>query len=723
MPLFYRPAAPLYSLLLIALTRTALSSAAGLDLEPILADSAGRIEREQFIFDGVQADPRVAASLPAYLQARGANLLDWLADGSILVSTRFGDHEQLHRVRVPAGAREQLTFESSAVISGATHPFDTNSMVFVQSVPGADARIVLARLDTHAQQTLVTDAAPDTAVVWAHDGKRIAYTSRRRNGSDTDVYTLDTSTIGALPRLVAGTFAVVRISTEGAQLTGATPLTSQWRVCDWSLDDRQLLLIREVSASESYLYVLNVASGELSALDAPDEVERAASDSRARRNKKRAAAEPLTWQIRAARFAPDGHGVVYLSDKGEEFMRLRYLDLDSKQSSTLTPQINHDVSLFQISADSRYLAYTYEQDGLSRLTVVDQQRKLELSPNNNAGLISAMKFDRSAKRLAMTAESSQSPRDVYVYDAESGTTTRWTQSEIGPLDAASLIAPSLLRFPTWDRDGAEPRQLPAFVYRPGTLPPAIAPVAAGAAIGAFGAAPHPVLVLLHDEPNGQYRPGFDLFIQYVVGQLGYVVIAPNLRGSAGYGRGFAALDNGARREDTLRDFASLLVWIGLQRDLDRDRVLVMGQGYGGYLALSALTQYGDRLRGGVDVAGISDFVTYLEKTAPQLRDARRAEYGDERDADTRGFLQRISPLNSAAALRRPVLIVHGLLDLAVPASESEQLLIRLRSAKRDAGYVAIRNAEDPLESKSDRDLTYSAIASFLARFAGAPNGS
>ena len=175
-----------------------------------------------------------------------------------------------------------------------------------------------------------------------------------------------------------------------------------------------------------------------------------------------------------------------------------------------------------------------------------------------AGGRGVAKFDRTGRRLAITLESAQLPRDIYVFEPDSQTTTRWTQSEIGPVDAGRFVAPTLLRFATWDRDGAGPRQLEAFVYRP---------IAGGT---------HPVLLLLHDDPAGQYRPGFDAFLQYLVNERGFVVIAPNLRGSAGGGRSFAALDDGALREDALRDVASLLVWIGLQRDLDRNRVLVMG---------------------------------------------------------------------------------------------------------------------------------------------------
>ena len=199
------------------------------------------------------------------------------------------------------------------------------------------------------------------------------------------------------------------------------------------------------------------------------------------------------------------------------------------------------------------------------------------------------------------------------------------------MDARTFVSAELIRYPTWDRVDGQPRMISAYVYQPRS------------------SGPHPVVINIHGGPESQYRPDFDAFTQFLVNELGYVVIAPNVRGSSGYGKGFLALDNGVLREDAVKDIGSLLVWIGLQHDLDRDRVVVMGGSYGGYMALASLAAYNDRLRGGIDVVGISNFVTFLTSTSAYRRDLRRAEYGDERDPRMRGFLSRISPLTNAAA--------------------------------------------------------------------------
>jgi dipeptidyl aminopeptidase/acylaminoacyl peptidase len=320
-------------------------------------------------------------------------------------------------------------------------------------------------------------------------------------------------------------------------------------------------------------------------------------------------------------------------------------------------------------------------------------------------LIHDLHFDRSGRRLGMTLESAQQPRDAWTYDIERAQLVRWTRSETGPVDPARYVDSKLIRYPTWDRahDAADPRArskpraIPAWVYRP------------------RGPGPHPVIIDIHGGPESQARPGFDAFRQYLVNELGYAVIAPNVRGSAGYGKGWLQLDDGMLREDAVRDIGSLLVWIGAQRDLDAKRVVVMGGSYGGYMTLAALVQYGDRLRGGVDVVGISSFVSFLQNTSAYRRDQRRVEYGDERDPRMRAFLTRISPLTHAAMIRKPLLVIQGLNDPRVPASESAQLVARVRANRGEVWYVAAKDEGHGFRKQGNRDYARATTAAFLRR--------
>jgi len=266
---------------------------------------------------------------------------------------------------------------------------------------------------------------------------------------------------------------------------------------------------------------------------------------------------------------------------------------------------------------------------------------------------------------------------VYVYDLDRPALERWTRSESGPLDPATFVQAELVHYPTWDRVNGRPRMISAYVYRPRS------------------SGPCPVVLSIHDGPDEQYRPGWEPFFQFLVNELGYAVIAPNLRGSAGYGKSFLALDDGMLRQDPVRDIGSLLVWISLQQPVfDGKHIAIMGGGsYGGYVALASLAAYGDRLRGGIDVLGISNFVTFLSGAVEPQRSERRLEYGDERDPKVRAFLDRISPLNNLTQMRQPLLIVgHGQADPRTP-TEAQEMAWRLRQRGGEVWYLVSQGDE------------------------------
>src|SRR6266436_138785 len=616
-------------------------------------------ERGTLVFENIPLpDAALVARLERYQQSREATFLDWLADGSLLIATRFGDSEQLHRVATPLGMREQLTFYQDP-IEWARAPRSGSGFVFLKDQAGDENAQVYYRGGGDVRQ-LTHGAFIHGSPVWAHDGRRVAFYGNDRDSLSYDVYVADVTT-GAAPQLLVG----------GRQDT--------WYPLDWSADDSKLLVWRYVSISESYLYLADVATGTLTALD----------DSRRKVG------------IRMAKFAPDGRGVYALTDEDGEFAQLKLKDPVTHQSRAVTPATGWDVEDFDVSSDGRYVAYVVDDDGRSRLTVLDTQAKLELAPAGlPEGRIGNLRFDRSGRKLALSAESALTPRDVYVYDPEHGKLERWTKSESGPLDVGTLTAPELIHYPTWDRIGRHARMLSAHVYRPRTA-----------------AAPCPVIIDIHGGPESQYRPGWDPFVQFLVNELGYAVVAPNVRGSSGYGKTFLALDNGVLREDAVRDIGSLLVWISVQPQFDRDRVAVMGGSYGGYLVLASLLADGERLRGGIDLLGISNFVTFLRNTAAYRRDLRRAEYGDERDTSLRVFLERISPLTNASRIKKPLLVVAGLNDPRVPVSESEQLVWSVRAAGGEVWYLLAKDEGHGFRKKPNRDAYLQTAASFLQRLA------
>jgi dipeptidyl aminopeptidase/acylaminoacyl peptidase len=274
---------------------------------------------------------------------------------------------------------------------------------------------------------------------------------------------------------------------------------------------------------------------------------------------------------------------------------------------------------------------------------------------------------------------------------------RYTKSEVGPVDPLQFVAPELVRYPTFDRSNGKFRQVPAFVFRPRTP------------------GRHPVYIDIHGGPESQYTPGFNTFTQFLVREMGFVVVAPNVRGSTGYGKTYMNLDNGEDREDSVKDIGALLVWIGLQKDLDAKNVFVGGGSYGGYMSLASMVHFSDRLRGGIDVVGISNFVTFLESTSAYRRDLRRPEYGDERLPRMRAYLQRISPLTNAARIAKPLLVVQGLNDPRVPATESQQMVAKIRARGGEVWYLAAKDEGHGFRKKSNRDFYQRTIVTFLEK--------
>jgi dipeptidyl aminopeptidase/acylaminoacyl peptidase len=629
----------------------------------VAAAAHGAVEpRGNLVLDNVPGvETPLTSRLEDYLNSRGASFVDWLPDGALLVATRFGDTDQLHRVAMPLGDREQLTFYrepvgTARVPQSAVAP----GFAFLRDQGGDEnAQVYYYDLATRSVRMLSTGKGVNGGLVWSHDGRRVAFHSTARDGVSYDLLIAEPANSLAAPRLVFNGFQ------------------KNWSVQDWSPDDTKLLIRNYVSAAEAHLYVMDIASAALTAVSEGDGIA----------------------SVSAARFTPDGRGVYLITNRDSEFEQLRRVDLATGAVEVLTGHIPWDIDTFARTDDGRYLAWVANVDGLSRLTVLDVARRSEILPPLPEGRIGRIGFDRTGKRLALSLESPQSPRDVYVLELERNVLVRYTKSEAGAVDPLQFAPAELIRFPTFDRDGGKRRLIPAFIYRPGSGVPG----------------PHPVLIDIHGGPESQAVPTWNPFTQFLVREMGFVVITPNVRGSSGYGKTWMNLDNADDREDAVKDIGALLVWIGTQREFDAKNVFVSGGSYGGYMSLATMVNFGERLRGGIDVVGISNFVTFLESTSAYRRALRREEYGDERLPKMRAYLQRISPLTNAARISKPLLVVQGLNDPRVPASESQQLITKVRARGGEVWYLAARDEGHGFKKKTNRDFYQKTMVAFLEK--------
>ena len=391
-----------------------------------------------------------------------------------------------------------------------------------------------------------------------------------------------------------------------------------------------------------------------------------------------------------------------LTDRGSEFTQLAWQPLtEGAEAQIVTTNINWNVTGAVISHDRKRMAFSVNENGRSAVYLLDtatrKYRRIESIPTGVAG---AIEFSPNDQRLAMTLNTASSPSDTYVLELgpsplDFGQLTRWTYSEVGGLDTASFRTPELVEFPTFDEVSGEPRMIPAWVYRPA------------------GQGPFPVVVSIHGGPEGQARPTFSSTYQIWMARLGVAVVVPNVRGSNGYGKTYLGLDNGFKREDSVRDIGALLDWIGTEPDLDADRVAVFGGSYGGYMVLASAVHYSDRLQAAVDIVGISSFVTFLENTQDYRRDLRRVEYGDERDPEMRAHLERISPVNNVDKINIPMFVVQGENDPRVPVTEAIQMVAALRERGQTVWYMNALNEGHGYRKKENRDIYQQATVLFL----------
>jgi dipeptidyl aminopeptidase/acylaminoacyl peptidase len=622
--------------------------------EATLDEPEGEDAGPTVVLDGT---PEIPASLRArldqYTNTRRASLAGIAPDGgSVVVLTRFAETAQLHHVASPMGARTQLTFTEEPVRGARLVPGDPRRITFLADVGGAEDYQIFALDRRNGRIALLTDGeSRHTDWVFSRDGSVVAFNSNARNGQDVDVYLA-----------------------QGLEMREARRLTSEeghWYPIEISRDGRHLLVGHYVSINDSRVHRIDLRSGEMTRLT-PE--------------------EPLA-SYRDAAFDRDGSRVYLTTDRDGEFVELYEMDPASPTDPwrPLSREIRWNVEAIALSPDGRTLAFTTNEDGYSVLRLLDTRSRRVTAPRGiPRGVIRDLAFAEDAAVLGMSVLGPTLSGDTYTYDLRARRLTRWTESEIGGLEASSFVEPTLIRYETFDE-----REIPAFYYRPP------------------GDGPFPLVVMIHGGPESQARPYFSPLTQYLASERGIAVLVPNVRGSDGYGKSYLLLDNGARREDSVRDIGALLDWTAAQDELDASRAAVFGGSYGGYMVLASLVHFGERLRAGVDVVGISSFVTFLENTRAYRRDLRRAEYGDERDPEMRATLQRISPLTRAAEIRSALFVAHGANDPRVPASEAEQLVDAVRGAGQDVWYMLARNEGHGFRRKENRDLFMQLTAMFL----------
>jgi dipeptidyl aminopeptidase/acylaminoacyl peptidase len=555
----------------------------------------------------------------------------------------------------------QLTFRGERVSVASYSPVDER--LLVSGDVGSNERHQLFLLSDDGASFMPLTTEPEVIHEfggWSPDGKRIAYACNRRDPRFFDIY----------ERPVDGGEARLLLQQDG----------TNYPVC-YSPDGRSLLIARVESNTRNQLLLLDIASGETKLLT------------------------PLPEEGHAEHSSPywsaDRRSLYLLSDRERQYLSLARLDLETTELTYLY-DLAWDVEALAVTGDGSRLALVINENGYSKLELFDvsagwENRKTLPTPALQPGTLRDLAWSRDGARLAFTHDVPNDAPDIKVWDVQQQTLWRATRSARGGLPRMRFVLPSLVHYPTFDG-----REIPAFLFLPQDKEPRGLPV----------------IVYVHGGPESQYRPNASNYInvtQYLV-SCGYGVLAPNVRGSTGYGYDYQSLDDVRLRMDSVADLKYAALWLQEQGIADPRRIAVMGRSYGGFMVLAALTTYPEIWAAGVDIVGIANFVTFLENTGPWRRKLRETEYGSlEQDRD---FLELISPIHKVDRIAAPLFVAHGANDPRVPVGEAEQMVAALRQRGIPVEYLRFDDEGHQFTKRANQLITYPAIARFLDRHLG-----
>lgn len=615
---------------------------------------------ENLIAENILPIPKsLSQGIKKYSESRNASLADIHPNGKeIIAVTRFASTNQLYKISMPLGARKQITFFDEPVNIASYEPTKGEYLIYSKDTGGNEFG-QLYRLDLKTLESkLLTDGgrSQNGGVTWKKDGSGIYFTSTKRNGGDRDIYYMD-------PLKSAEAQLILELKGGG------------WSISDLSDDNRKLLITEYISANDSYLYIYDLETKKL---------------------------EPVTdrkekgiVQLNAA-FGKNSDEIFYVTDRDNEFSRLAIMNLRTKKINYLTTSIPWNVERYDLSKDKSKLAFITNESGINKLYILDVNTQKYVPVNKiPAGLIGGGKFSADGQTIYFSQSTANSGTDVYKMEVASQHIERWTESEQGEMQPADMAIPKLIDWKSFDG-----MKITGFYY------PAPAKFTGK----------RPVLISIHGGPEGQSMASSLGASNYFSNEMGIALIYPNVRGSSGFGKTFIAADNGYLRMNSVKDIGALLDWVAKQPELDKDRIMITGGSYGGFMTLATAYEYADRIRCSMDVVGISDFNTFLKNTEEYRRDLRRVEYGDERIPKMAEFFTKIAPLNNIGKIKKPMFIVQGTNDPRVPVSEAIQMRDKLKAQGKTVWYLEAKNEGHGFRKKENVDFQRLAMIRFMQEY-------
>lgn len=578
-----------------------------------------------------------------YLEYRTAGFGGWDAsDRSMLVSTRFGNVSQLHRVSMPMGMRQQLTFEAEPV-GGSISP--TGETIVISKDAGGSEFSQLYRWED-GQLVLLTDGESRNGLGgWSEDGSMVVYSSTKRNGRESDLYVMD-------PNDPSTSRMIFEAPTVGFFPGG------------FSKDGKTVSMIRYISVTNMDLFAIDLESGEVRAVR-----DHSADES-----------------YGGFEEAPDGT-IWVTADIDSDIKRLGKMDFMTGEFTPMGDFGGWEITGIELSEDGSTLAVVTNEKGSSQLWFYDTATGAETRVTTlPSGLIGGMEFAPWGP-LGFTFTSARSPADAYSIDPETQEVTRWTKSETGGLDPEQNVEAELVEVESFDGE-----KVSGWLYRPD---PAKFPGERPLIVSIHGGPEGQFRPGFRGTSNYYLNElGIALFYPNVRGSTGFGRRFVSLDNGP------------FKREDSVKDIGAFLDALQADDGIDDANIGVTGGSYGGYMCYASILRYKDQLNGALCNVAISNFVTFLENTQDYRRDLRRAEYGDERDPEQRAKLEEISPLNRIEEVEDPLFVIQGANDPRVPKSEADQLVERVRANGQDVWYLVGENEGHGFRKKENRDYQF-----------------
>ena len=618
------------------------------------------VPNENLITENIaEISKQLSNEVKKYSESRSASLGDiHPLTNEIIINTRFGSTPQLHRVSKSMGARTQITFFDEPVSATSYEPLKGDYLVYSKDIGGNEFG-QLFKLDLKTlQSTLLTDGgkSQNGGITWRKDGKGFYYASTKRNGGDRDIYYMD-------PNNPKSEKLILQVKGGG------------WGIQDISPDNKKLVLGEYISINESYIWLLDIETGKLT--EVTDRNSKGISQSE-------------------ATFSNLSNEIWLVTDKDNEFQRLAAMNLNTKKTTYYTSDIPWNVESFNLSEDKKSIVFITNEGGLNKMYLMNTGTKAYKEIKNlPIGLISGARFTKDNQTIFFNQSTAQSASDVYQLNIKTAKIERWTESELGEMQPSDMSVPKFIEWKSFDD-----LKISGFYY------PA-SPKFKGK---------RPVIIMIHGGPEGQSMASFLDSNNFYTSEMGVSLVYPNVRGSSGFGKTYLAKDNGFLREDSVKDIGTLLDWIAKQPEVDKDKIMIMGRSYGGYMTLATAFHYADRIKCSVDIVGISNFNTFLKNTEEYRRDLRRAEYGDERDSKMAAFFDKTAPLNNTDKIKKPMFIIQGTNDPRVPVTEAMQMRDKLKAQGNTVWYLEAKDEGHAFKKKANIDYVRLAIIRFMQEY-------